>query len=320
MSFLSPIRLWLLIGVAGLVIAYVVLQVRGRQRYEVRFTNLALLDTVAPQRPAWRRHVPAIAFVVALSSMVLAFAQPARDERVPRERATIVMAIDTSLSMQADDVAPTRLDAAKAAAESFVGLLPPAINLGLVSFDGSARVEVAPTTDREAVRKAIAALELHEGTAIGEAIFASLHAIESAPPAPDGSKVPGRIVLMSDGFTTVGRPNDGAAKAAVDADVPVSTIAFGTPDGEVTVNTDNGPTTVTVPVDEPALAAIANATGGNSYSAVTETELSGVYKDIGSSIGYTTEHREITVWFVGFGLVALLLTAAFSLVWFSRLP
>jgi Ca-activated chloride channel family protein len=320
MTFLSPDRLWLLVAVAALVALYVVLHVRGRRRYEVRFTNLALLDTVAPQRPAWRRHLPAAVFVVGLIGMVLAFARPARNERVPRERATIMMAIDTSLSMQADDVTPSRIDAAKQAAESFLGSLPPTINLGLVTFDAAARVEVAPTTDRDVVRRAIERLELNEGTAIGEAIFAALHAIDQAPDAPNGEPVPGRVVVMSDGETTVGRPNALAAQAATDAEVPVSTIAFGTELGEVTVNAETGPTTVSVPVDEAALEDIATATGGKAYTAATEEELADVYRDIGSSVGYITQHREIGTWFVGAAIAALLLTAALSLLWFARLP
>lgn len=320
MTFLSPGRLWLLAAIVALAALYIVVQVRGRRRYEVRFTNVALLDTVAPRRPAWRRHVPAAAFVLGLVGMVLAFARPARDERVPRERATIMMAIDTSLSMQADDVPPSRIDAAKDAAESFLESLPSTINLGLVTFDGAARVEVAPTTDRTVVQRAIERLELNEGTAIGEAIFAALHALDQAPDAPDGSPVPGRVVVMSDGETTVGRPDALAAQAAAEAKVPVSTIAFGTELGEVTVNAETGPTTVSVPVDEAALEDIATVTGGKAYTAATEEELAGVYRDIGSSVGYVTEHREIGTWFVGAAIAALLVTAALSLLWFARLP
>jgi Ca-activated chloride channel homolog len=314
-TFLSPERLLVLLAVAALATVYLAVQAR-RDRYAVRFTNLALLDVVAPERPGWRRHLPAAAFLLAAVALVLAFARPARDERVPRERATVMMAIDTSLSMQAEDIAPDRITAAKAAAADFVDLLPESINIGLVSFDGVARLEVPPTTEHQQVRDAIAGLELHESTAIGEAIFACVDAIDSMPPAPDGAPVPGRVVLMSDGETTVGRPNEEAAQAAAEADVPVSTIAFGTDAGMVTVDG----TAITVPVDENALANIAEVTGGSTFTAASADQLERVYADIGSSLGYETEQREITAWFLGAGLVLLLLAAAGSLLWSSRLP
>jgi Ca-activated chloride channel homolog len=324
MQFLSPARLWFLTGVAALVLVYVVVQQRRRQ-YAVRFTNLDLLESIAPKRPGWRRHLAAAAFIVALVSLVVAFARPTRNERVPRERATIMMAIDTSLSMQSDDVAPNRLEAAQSAAKQFLGQLPATINIGLVSFDGVARVEVSPTTDREQVARAIDRLQLHQSTAIGEAIFTALDTIESfaqetgaarANGADGATPVPGRIVLMSDGTTTVGRPDSDAAAAAKEAGVPVSTIAFGTDHG--TVQIEGG--AVPVPVDKDALKAIADTTGGQFFTAGTEAQLTKVYQDIGSSIGFETKPVEITTWFVGAALVALLSAAAMSLVWFSRLP
>src|SRR5690606_11445290 len=130
-----------------------------------------------------------------------------------------------------DDVEPTRLDAARQAAHEFVDELPDGIDLGLVSFNGTATVAVPPSEDHDATRAAIDALELGEGTAIGEAIFAGLDAIEAAPGGAEGETAPARIVLMSDGETTVGRPNQEAAEAAAEAEVPVFTIAFGTPNG-----------------------------------------------------------------------------------------
>ena len=170
MTFLSAARLWLLLGVAALAVAYVLVQTR-RTAYTVRFTNLELLGTVAPKRPGWRRHAVAGVFLASITVFVLAFAQPARDEQVPRERATVIMAIDTSLSMEATDVAPNRLEAAQLAALDFVEVLPDKINLGLVTFNGNAVVRVPPSTDREPVIRAIENLELGEATAIGEAIF-----------------------------------------------------------------------------------------------------------------------------------------------------
>ncbi len=316
MTFLSAGRLWLLVGVVALAIAYVLVQAR-RTTYAVRFTNLELLGTVAPRRPGWRRHATAGVFLASISVFVLAFAQPARDEQVPRERATVIMAIDTSLSMEATDVAPSRLEAAQNAALDFVDVLPDKINLGLVTFNGNAVVRVPPGTDREPVIRAIENLELGEATAIGEAIFTSLDAVDSVPPDEEGTRPPARIVLMSDGETTVGRPNEVAVEAALKADVPVSTIAFGTDEGTIEV-----PETgiIPVPVNEEALGDIADQTGGAAFTAETADELTAVYEDIGTSVGYETEEVEITSVFVGLGLVLMMATAGLSLVWFNRLP
>jgi Ca-activated chloride channel family protein len=317
LTFVEANRLWLLLGVVALGVSYLVTQQR-RRSYAVRFTNLALLDSVAPKRPGWRRHLPAVLLLLALAGMVGAFAKPARNARVPRERATIMMAIDTSLSMEATDVAPSRLKAAQNAAKEFVNLLPPRLNVGLVTFNGTAVVKVAPTQDREELLAAIDQLRLGERTAIGEAIYASLDAIKAAPVADDGSKVPARIVLMSDGETTSGRPDAQAAAAAKKANVPVSTIAFGTSGGIIDLPGQDGP--IPVPVNPAALAKVANATGGTAFTAATQNELKRVYEDIGSSVGYTTELRDITGTFVGVSLVILFLAAGLSQLWFSRLP
>jgi Ca-activated chloride channel homolog len=316
-SFLSPWRLLLLFVVLALAIVYVVFQ-RRRSAYAVRFTNLELLESVAPKRPGWRRHLTAAAQLLALATLVLAFAQPTHETKVPRERATVVLAIDVSLSMEATDVQPSRIEAAKAAATSFLNDVPAEVNVGLVSFSGTSSLEVAPTTDRQTVANAISNLELGEGTAIGSAIDTSLDALGTVPPAPDGSTVPAAIVVMSDGTTTMGVANDEAAARAKQESVPVSTIAFGTDKGTVTIK-ETGET-VSVPVDAKALAAIANETGGNSYEAATQGELADVYKSIGSSIGYDTVDSEITEWFVAGALIGFVVAAGFALAWSNRIP
>jgi len=319
-SFLQPTWLLFLLAPLAMLVVYVVLQQR-RPQYAVRFTNLELLDKVAPKRPGWRRHVTAGVFLVALAALIGATARPARDIQVPVERATVVVAIDTSLSMEATDVAPSRLEAAQAAAKRFVDLLPPQINLGLVTFNGSAAVRVTPTTDRAAVSRAVDELELGESTATGEAIFTSLQAIEDMPDNGEEEPAPARIILMSDGTRTVGRFEADAAVAAVDAGVPVSTIAFGTPTGTIEyTDASTPPTIVPVPVDEVSLQGIADETGGSFFTAATEQELGQVFDDIGSSVGYETEQREITPWFVGAALVLFLAAASLSLAWFARLP
>jgi Ca-activated chloride channel family protein len=318
-TYLSPGRLWLFVVVLAIAATYVAMQGR-RNSYAVRFTTLDLLASVAPNRPGWRRHLPAIALLIALSTMVIALARPAREEKVPRERATVILAIDTSLSMEATDVEPDRLRAAQKAAKTFIEIIPPRINVGLVAFNGTAQVLVSPTTDRAALATAIDNLKLAEKTAIGEGIYASLQAIKQAPKPLDGSEepVPARIVLLSDGETTVGRPDSVASREAKRQKVPVSTIAFGTPDGYIQIPGQSE--LVRVPVNEQALEEIADETGGTAFTAATAEELKEVYEDIGSSVGFVTEFREIGLWFVGVAMICLIASSLMSLLWFSRLP
>lgn len=317
MSWREPERLWLAAAVAAVAAGYVLAQLRRRQ-YTVRFTNVALLDVVAPRRPGWRRHIAAALLLLALGALVLAVAEPTREVKVARERATVVLAIDTSYSMEATDVAPSRLEAAQAAAKEFVADLPDTIELGLVTFDATARVRVTPTTAREPVTAAIDGLELAPSTAIGEAIFASLEAVASAPPGVDGEPPPASIVVMSDGKTTVGRPNEAGAEAARARGIPVSTIAFGTPFGEIVP--PEQPLPVPVPVEPGPLRTIAEITGGEFFEADSLGELENVYDDIGTTIGYDTEEREVTAAFAGIALALLLVAAGVSLFWFQRLP
>ncbi len=315
-SFLVPVRLWLLIGVAVLAVVYVVLQLR-RRTYAVRFTNLELLDKVAPSRPGWRRHIPAAAFLLALAALIIGFARPSQDTEIPREQATIVMAIDTSLSMDADDVRPTRFDGAKEAATEFVENLPENLNLGLISFNGVATIRVQPTTNHEAAIAAIASLELGPATAIGEAVFASLDAINSVVDE-NGDTPPARIVLMSDGETTVGRADEDAIEAAQQAGIAVSTIAFGTDRGEILLPEED--IIFPVPVNRDKLQVIADSTGGQFFAASSTSELAQVYENIGSQISFETIQDEISPSYTGIGLALLALSGLLSLLWFSRLP
>jgi Ca-activated chloride channel family protein len=260
----------------------------------------------------------AAGLLVSMGLLVVAFARPVDEVRVPRERATIVLAVDVSLSMQATDVSPTRLAAAQSAAGSFVGGLPARLNVGLVTFSGSGRVVVPPTTEHGRVVQALGSLQLSEYTAIGEAIFTSLDAVRQAPADPDDpdAPVPAAIVLLSDGETTVGRPDSDGVAAAVEAGIPVSTIAFGTPDGAVEI----GGITQPVPVDEASLREIADGTGGRAYTAETADELAEVYADIGTDVGFTVEEQEVSARWAGIALLALLATAGGSLAAFGRLP
>lgn len=317
MHFDSPLWLLLLVAVAGLGAAYLVAQLR-RKRYVARFSNVELLGTVAPRRPGWRRHVTFGLLLAALAVLAIGVAQPTAGVRVPRDRATVILAIDVSLSMEATDVLPSRIGAARTAGEKFADLLPARINLGLVSFGGTANVLVSPTVDRATVKKAIAGLKLEESTAIGEAIFTSLQAIKvfgQATTAKGDKPPPARIVLLSDGTNTVGRPVSDAISAANRAHVQVSTIAFGTPNGTVTYEGR----TLPVPADRATLHQIADQTGGSFHTAASVQELEQVYRNIGSQIGYTTEQRDISWRFLLSGLLVLFGAGGAALLWAGRL-
>jgi Ca-activated chloride channel family protein len=220
--------------------------------------------------------------------------------------------------MQATDVQPTRFQAMQTAAKEFVNILPARINLGLVSFAGTATTLVPPTTDRLQVRTSLDNLDLAESTAIGEAVFTSLTAIENYQASidvPTDELPPARIVLLSDGTNTVGRDESQAIDAAKQAGVPVSTIAFGTDYGSLDIDGE----TVPVPVDRAALEQIADETGGSYSEAASASELEDVYADIGSQIGYTTEPQDISPWFVRAGVVLALLGVGLSLLFTNRL-
>ena len=315
MKFEQPLWLWLLLIVPALVVAYLVAQ-RRRSKYAVRFATLPMLEKVAPTRPGWRRHAPAFAFLAALTVLTIAIARPVADVRVPRERATVVVAMDISNSMAATDVEPNRFEVAKSAATEFVNSLPEQFNVGLVSFARTANVVAPPSTDHQATVDAINRLTLTDSTAIGEAVLTSLTAVKSLDADAATDPPPARIVLLSDGGNTAGRPIDEAAEAAVQAGVPVSTIAYGTPQGTVDIEGRSIP----VPADTESLRGLAEATSGSFYSAESDEELRSVYSDLQSSIGWTTEEREITNLVAGIALAVALLAGLASLLWFSRLP
>jgi Ca-activated chloride channel homolog len=319
--FLEPSRLWLLVVVVALVALYLVLQFT-RPRYTVRFSNLELLDKVAPRRPGWRRHLPAGLFVAALAALVVSFAQPVMTVRVPTERSTIMLAIDVSLSMAAEDIAPNRIEAAQAAARDFVLQLPEQLNVGLVSFAGTAQLLVPPTQEHERVVSAIERLQLDKATAIGDAVRLSLDVIGDQALGVEGQSPDAAIVLISDGETTVGLPTADAIPLARDAGVAVSTIAYGTQEGQILVDEDGDGIgqLVRVPVNVEELRGLAEGTGGLPFTAETAQDLAQVYDRLGSTIGYDEEPRDVSFRFVGAGIVLLLAAAGASLRWFSRLP
>ena len=315
--FLSPLYLLLLIPVAALVVLYVVLQLR-RKAYVARFSNVELLGSVAPRRPGWRRHLTFALLLIAMIMLSLGVARPSAAVRVPREKATIMLAIDVSYSMKATDVLPSRISAAKSAASQFVGLLPKRINLGLVSFGGQANLLVPPSVDRASTKRAIAGLKVQLSTAIGEAMFTSLQAIEnfSQSSTAKGEKPPpARIVLLSDGTNTVGRSVTSAIDAAKAKHVEVSTIAFGKQSGTIVIDGRVQP----VPADETTLRRIAVSTGGSFHTAASEQQLKEVYANIGSQIGYTTKKQDVSWPFTLTGALVLIAAGGAAMLWSGRL-
>jgi Ca-activated chloride channel family protein len=307
LSFLAPSRLWLLLLIPALVGLYLWLVQRKRSRSKGMGMGKTMFDLVIPRDRTWLRHLAVGLSILSLLTLTVAFAKPKDQVSVPRERATIVVTIDISLSMEAEDVEPNRLEAAKGAAVQFVNSLPPKFNVSLVTFAGTAITVVPPTTDRGTVTAAIQALVPQASTAIGEGIYTSLAALAQVPPDPDDPKavVPARIVLLSDGKTQVGRASDEAAEAARAQSVPIYTIAYGTADGYIEIGGRREP----VPVDRAELARVSRISGGEAYTATSAGELKEVYEDIGSSVGKEKVDREVTSRYAGFGLAFAILAA-----------
>ena len=305
LQFLAPSRLWLLLLIPALVGLYLLLVQRKRNRNKQ--VGRTMFDLVIPRDRTWLRHLAVGLSILSLLTLTLAFAKPKDEVSVPRERATIVVTIDVSLSMEATDVKPTRLEAAKSAARDFVNALPPKFNVALVSFAGTATTVVPPTLDRGAVTAAIENLSPDRSTAIGEGIYTSLAALAQVPPDPDNpdAVVPARVVLLSDGKTQVGRTSDQAAHEAKAQRVPIYTIAYGTAEGYIEIGGRQEP----VPVDKAELARVSKISGGEAYSAASAGELKQVYKDIGSSVGKEKVDREVTERYAGFGLGLAILAA-----------
>lgn len=314
MSFLEGGRLWLLFLPAAVVGGYLWSLLR-RERYAIRFSNLELLDSVMPDRPGWRRHLPVIGTVLAIALGVLAIARPVMSITGPEEEATVILVIDVSLSMEALDIPPSRIGAAKEAALNFVELAPEELRVGVVAFAGIALAAHTPSTDDASLSAAIERLSLAEETAVGEGIYAALDLLELEG-SEEGAEPAVHIVVLSDGETTTGRSEVEAARAAAVQEVPVSTVSFGTPAGAITYAGELVP----VPVNEGALRQVASITDGKFFEAASADELQEILDSVGSQIGLTTEKTEVWEWFLAAGLLAMGLAAAGSLVWFSRIP
>jgi Ca-activated chloride channel homolog len=296
----------------------------ARRRRMLRFANMELLDSVAPKRPSPWRHLPAILLVISLLLFTIALAGPTHDQRIPRNRAVVMLVIDVSQSMQATDVSPSRLAAAQEAARQFADQLTPGINLGLISYAGTASVLVSPTTNREATKIAIDKLQLAERTATGEGIFTALQAIATVGAVIGGGDEPppARVVLMSDGKETVPSNPDNpkgaytAARTAKDQGVPISTVSFGTPDGSIEIDGQRQP----VPVDDEMLEKIADLSGGEAFTASSLEELKEVFTNLQEQVGYETIRGDASIGWLRLGSVVLAVAALAALLINRRLP
>jgi Ca-activated chloride channel family protein len=312
MTFEWPVMLWGLLLIPLAILLYILAQ-RRRVRYAVRFTNLDLLANLVPKTPGWRRHLPPVLFLLAMSLLLLGLARPQATIMVPEEEATVVLAMDTSGSMVATDVAPDRLSAAQEAAGTFLDRLPGELRVGLVTFSSQAQVLSVPTDDHDAVRRALGSLEAEGGTAMGEGL-ARASEISRSP----GRDAPAAVVLLSDGANTSGEiePSEAASRAR-EWGVPVFTVAIGTPEGTVE---GPGGQLIPVPPDETTLREIAESTGGRFFASSSEADLARVYEDLGSRIGFAEEEQEVTVAFAAAALALLVAGSILSTLWFNRFP
>ncbi|MFN0094700.1 MAG: VWA domain-containing protein [Dehalococcoidia bacterium] len=342
MSFDSPAFLLALLLIPLAVGAYVWAQLR-KSSYAVRFTNLDLLASVVEKTPDWKRHVPPALFLAALAALVFAMARPQTILQVPKEEATVVLVTDVSGSMNATDVEPSRLEAAKESAEKLIDKLPKGFQMSLVAFASGVSTVVPPTDDKELMLAGVQSLRSVGGTAMGDALMQAIDIarppqLADAPPAtnPQGTPVPtpspvpirpedlkpAIIILLSDGKNSTGRADPiEAATLAAEKKIPVFTIALGTPDGVVDVPDQFGNLRrIAVPPDEVTLEQIAKITDGKFYAAESATDLGDVYENLGSKIGFRDEESEITWWFAAAAAALMLAAGGLSLWWFNRFP
>lgn len=328
MTFTWPLALAAL-AVLPVLVALWIDRERRRVASQATFGNPDLLPNVVDRDPGRLRYLPPLILLVALVFMIVGVARPHATVNVPREEATIVLAMDTSRSMKAADVEPTRLDAARVAAKTFLDEVPEKFRVGVVGFASRAVVGVAPTEDRELVSTALDTLTPGEGTAIGDAVALSLR-VGQPPPVAEGAQgaeeaveaPPRAIVLLSDGARDGGRVEPAeAAQEAKAAGVPVYTVLVGTPDGVVEEELTGGfRRIIRVPPSPETLEQVAATSGGEFFAALDAEGLSAVYEDLGSRLGTREEDREITDFFAAIAGVLLAVGATISAFAFKRVP
>jgi Ca-activated chloride channel homolog len=294
---------------------------RRRTEYAARFTTPGLLPNLVDASPRWRRHLPLAVLLIALTAMVVGVARPHAMMSVKREEATAILVLDTSLSMGADDVKPTRLEAARREARAFLDELPSKYRVAIVGFSGRAYVALPPTDDRELAVQALRNLHTAEGTSLGDAVALSTR-IAGRQRASDGSKPPAAIVVISDGAQMSGRTSPAAAALqARQAHVPVYAVLVGTQNGVINANLPGGlQAAIRVPTSPQTLRMVAQATGGRFFPASDARQLRTVYQHLGSRLGSRRESREVTDLFAGGSAALLLLGGSLSALWFRRVP
>jgi Ca-activated chloride channel family protein len=319
-SFQWPLALVGLVAVPLLVALYVRRE-RRRADYAARFTTPALLPNLVDASPSWRRHLPLAVLLVALAAMVVGVARPHATVSVKREQATVILAIDTSLSMGAEDVKPTRLQAARNAARAFLDRIPSKYRVAIVGFAGRAYVALPPTDDRTLARAALRSLHTAEGTSLGDAIALATR-LARQQRALDGTIAPSAILVISDGAQLSGRTSPGAAALrARRAHIPVYAVLIGTQDGVISVTLAGGfQAQLRVPPSPETLRTLAQVTGGHFFTAPSEARLRQVYERLGSRLGSRRESREVTNLFAGGSAALLLVGGALSALWFRRVP
>jgi Ca-activated chloride channel family protein len=314
-SFQAPLILAALVLVPVAVWLYLGAQ-RRRRAAVAAFAAAPVLPSAAPSQPGWRRHAPMALYGLALAGLITALARPQATIAVPAEQASVMLVTDISGSMQATDVAPNRLTAAKRAAVGFVEEAPDDLRIGALAYNQTPRALASPSTERAPLIRAIERLEPSGSTATGDALTAALRPLTR--PVPEGTKrPPAAIILLSDGKSVRGGDPLVAARAAADAGIPVHTVALGTETGTIP-SRDGG--TERVPPDRETLGQIAQLTGGQALATADPEELASVYDELGSQVTQVDEEREVTAAFAGGSALLLLAGALMSLRWFGRLP
>lgn len=346
MTFIWPAGLLLLVVVGGLAVLYVLAQ-RRRNRYALRYANLSLVREAIGKGPGWRRHVPPSLFLLALAVMAIGVARPQAVVSVPSQEGTVILAIDVSGSMLAEDMKPNRMEAAKAAARVFVDKQSESVKIGVVSFSGDASIVQSPTTDKTLVIAAINRLRPQRATAIGRAILVSLDAIaesqgseadlpssilqqqgqpgtsptprpSATPPAYlQGQHASASIVLMSDGQNNQYPPPLDVVDQALSRGVRIYTIGLGTAAGTIVRLQGRA---VRTALDEPTLRRIAEVTDGQYFNANTEADLRAVYENLTTQLVIRNERTELTAYATLAAAILAVFAGAFSLLWFNRLP
>lgn len=319
MTFDRPLALVALAALPLLVVGWLALE-RRRHRQAARFANADLIPNLVAAEPGPRRIVPLALFLLALAALVVGAARPHAHVSEPRKEATIVIAVDVSRSMTAQDVRPSRLAAAKNAAEAFLTRVPKEYSIAVLGIGTRAFVALPPTTDRVLARDALVSLAPSEGTAIGDAVALAVRVARRQHPV-DGVVPPATALLISDGARDGGRTSPlAAARRARAAGVPVSTVLVGTPAGIVTNRLVGGYTEqIRVPPSPGTLQRVAQLSGGRFYRARTAAALTDVYRKLATRLGHTTRSRQVTDLF-GVGAAVLLLAGgALSALWFRRL-